>query len=240
MSVTSGWGSNLQTAEHVVLESDVREVPTSSSSRRTHASLRCRSAIARRSLSLSIIDYYYLAVQVSRRDSTVSTYVLDLRFVDPSGALTRHIPWRSALSAVVLTAVAVASARWYALGVVLPWQNAAPSVIAALSAAALCAWVIAALRWTETLALHSIHGRAVLLEYTSGPGTARLARPFMRKLAAHIQLAAAARRSTHAEHLRDELREHHRLKEAAVLSVEQYEASKVRILAQHTVTRRKQ
>ena len=100
-----------------------------------------------------------------------------------------------------------------------------------------------ALSRSETLDLHAaafvFHGRAVLLEYTSGPGTARLARPFMRKLAAHIQLAAAARRSTHAEHLRDELREHHRLKEAAVLSVEQYEASKVRILAQHTVTRRK-
>ena len=43
-------------------------------------------------------------------------------------------------------------------------------------------------------------------------------------------------RVTHAmraERLRDEMREHFRLKEAGVLSQEQYEASKARILGQH-------
>jgi hypothetical protein len=60
-----------------------------------------------------------------------------------------------------------------------------------------------------------------------------MARQFTRKLAAHIQLAIAARRSSEAEHLRDEMREHFRLREAGVLSQEQYEASKARILAQH-------
>ena len=58
-------------------------------------------------------------------------------------------------------------------------------------------------------------------------------RPFLRKLAAHVQLAAAARRASMAEHLRDELREHYRLKEAGVLATEIYDACKVRILARH-------
>jgi hypothetical protein len=48
-----------------------------------------------------------------------------------------------------------------------------------------------------------------------------------------VRLAAAARRSTMAEHLRDELREHYRLKEIGVLADETYDASKVRILARH-------
>jgi hypothetical protein len=81
--------------------------------------------------------------------------------------------------------------------------------------------------------LHSLHGRGALLEYRGGAGTLRRARPFMRKLAAHVQLAAAARRATMAEHLRDELREHYRLKEAGVLAPGTYDACKRRILARH-------
>ena len=43
----------------------------------------------------------------------------------------------------------------------------------------------------------------------------------------------AARRRSRAAHLRDEMREHFRLKEIGTLSVEEYEAAKVRILHQH-------
>jgi hypothetical protein len=59
----------------------------------------------------------------------------------------------------------------------------------------------------------------------------------VRKLAAHIQFAVADRKATRAEHLRDEMREHFRLKEVGVLSHEQYELSKAQILAQHTPVR---
>jgi len=55
---------------------------------------------------------------------------------------------------------------------------------------------------------------------------------------AHIRLAAAARRHTKAEHLRDEMREHQRLRELGVLSVGDYEVSKARILGQHASGRR--
>jgi hypothetical protein len=56
----------------------------------------------------------------------------------------------------------------------------------------------------------------------------------MAKLAAHIRLSSAARRRTKAEHLRDEMREHLRLKELGVLSAGEYEKAKVRILDQHS------
>jgi hypothetical protein len=61
-------------------------------------------------------------------------------------------------------------------------------------------------------------------------------RPFTQKLAAHIRIAIAARRSSRVEHLRDEMREHFRLKEAGVLPNEEYEACKRRILAKHDPT----
>jgi hypothetical protein len=56
----------------------------------------------------------------------------------------------------------------------------------------------------------------------------------MAKLGAHIRLAAGARRCTKTEHLRDEMREHLRLKEIGVLSAGEYEKAKVRILDQHS------
>jgi hypothetical protein len=77
-----------------------------------------------------------------------------------------------------------------------------------------------------------------LLDFTGGPGTFRALRPFVAKLTAHIRLASAARRRTKAEHLRDEMREHQRLRELGVLSVSDYEASKARILGQHAPGRR--
>jgi hypothetical protein len=81
--------------------------------------------------------------------------------------------------------------------------------------------------------LFSTDGAARVLECTGGLGTVRRVRHFMVKVAAHTQLAAAARRDVHAEHLRDEMREHFRLKELGVLSELEYESAKQRILQQH-------
>jgi len=84
------------------------------------------------------------------------------------------------------------------------------------------------------VSLFSAYGAASLLECTGGLGTFQVFRPFMAKLTAHIRLASAARRRTKAEHLRDEMREHLRLKEIGVLPAEEYETAKVRILDQHS------
>jgi hypothetical protein len=223
----------LQAAEHIVLESDAREVPQLRSLRREHASVQCGSRLRRRSLNLSIIDYYYLGVRMDQSAAAPREYVLDLRFIDPSFALTRHIPWRCISAALALTAAAGVCAVWGAAETALRSRHLAALISAALFASAALAYLAVAARLVETVALHSLHGRAVLFEYRGSAGTLRRVRPFMRKLAAHVQLAAAARRSTRAEHLRDELREHYRLMEAGVLPGETYEACKARILARH-------
>ena len=223
----------MQAPEHIVLESDVREVPQLQSRRRVHASLQCRSRWWRRSLNLSIIDYYYLGVRVGRSGAVAREYVLDLRFIDPSFALTRHVPWRCIWSALALTPATAASALWYVEETASRPRYAAAMVTAALFIGTTLAYLAVAFRWVESVALHSVYGRAAMLEYRGGAGTLSKVRPFMRKLAAHVQLAVAARRSDRAEHLRDELREHYRLKEAGVLGGETYAASKARILAQH-------
>jgi hypothetical protein len=218
--------------EHILLESDVREVPELGRARKVHAALHCYRRLRRRSLELTIIDYFYLAVRTGRAGSS-REYVLDLRFIDRSLGLTKHFPGRCIAVTLALAAATALCAWWIGSSTVPWWQHKGLPMCGALFALTVCACLVCAWRMTETLSLHSVHGRAALLEYTGGLGTLRMAHPFTRKLAAHIQLAIAARRSSEVEHLRDEMREHLRLKEAGVLSHEQYEASKARILAQH-------
>jgi len=170
---------------------------------------------------------------VRGREAAAREYVLDLRFVDPSFALTRQIPWRCIWAALALTAATGAAAMWYAAETASRPRLLAAEVSATLFTGATLAYLAVAVRLVETVALHSLHGRVAVLQYRGGAGTLRRIRPFMRKLGAHVRLAAAARRSTRAEHLRDELREHYRLKEAGVLAGETYDAGKARILAQH-------
>lgn len=226
-----------QTSEHILLESEVRDVPGRDHARITHAVLECNSRLRRHRLELAIIDYYYLAVR-TRRSGSMRDYVLDLRFADRSMRTMRHIPWKWML---VTLALASASAFGFrqAISATAPgwWQHrlllCAITLGLTASSGLVCAW-----RMTETVALRSAHGGATLLEFTGGLGTLRSSRKFRRKLTAHIQLAVVDRKAAKAKHLRDEMREHFRLKEAGALSQEQYEASKVQILAQHTAVRR--
>jgi hypothetical protein len=95
--------------------------------------------------------------------------------------------------------------------------------------------VVAAYRTTETLTLYSVHGRACLLEYTGGLGTFRALRAFNQLLQGHLRHAVAARRRSLADHLRDEMREHARLRGLGVLTENDYEIGKRRILAAHGV-----
>jgi hypothetical protein len=230
----------LQSTEHILLESDVREVPKLGHARKVHATLHCYSKLHRRGLELAIIDYYYLAVR-SGRVSCRREYVLDLRFIDQALGLTKYVPWRYMTATLVLAMIAVFGAWRISSSTVPWWHHGWLPMCAASFALTVCSCLVCAWRMTETLALYSIHGRATLLKYTGGLGTLRAARQFTHKLAAHIQVAIAARRPSNALHLRDEMREHFRLKEAGVLSQQQYEESKTRILAQHgRVARRSQ
>jgi len=219
--------------EHIVLESDAREVPNPRAARRVHADLEIRSRLHRRVLQLRVIDYYYLAVR-SRARSAELEYVLDLRFVEGLPELSTHVAWRWITAALVLLAVAIGAGAWIGSSATPWWKHEALGFCAAVVGAWALTTLIAAYRTTGTVRLLSRHGQARLLEFTGGMATLRAVRQFTPKLAAHLKLAAAARRPAKADQLRDEMREHQRLRKLGVLAADDYEASKARILAQHS------
>lgn len=220
--------------EHILLEAESPQVPQAREARRSHACTVLRSRLHPRTLTLEIIDYYYLSVRSQSR-SRRSEFTLDLRFVQ-APQLTRHIAWAWIAAMLVLAALTVVDIAL--LRPSSPWQQHALTLAIGLGAASLCAAVACSYKTTETVSLTSTYGVAGLLEFTGGLGTFRAARPFLSKLAAHTRLASGARRRTKAEHLRDEMREHLRLREIGVLTADVYEASKTRILGQHAPGRR--
>jgi hypothetical protein len=224
----------MQASEHILLESEVREVPDPRHSRKMHGRIEVRSRLRRKALQLELIDYYYLVVRLYRSHSLSTEYVLDLRFVDSSLEFSRRIASRWILAALTLSALTVGMA-------VRVDSSTAPSdwliACAAVAVMAIGAALVGIYRTIETVELYSSRGRARLLEFTSGIGAIRTLKPFRAKLAAHIRLAIAARRPLKWQHLRDEMREHFRLRETGVLSDEEYETSKGRILAGHSAQR---
>jgi hypothetical protein len=222
----------MQTSEHIVLESDEREVPAFGSARKTHAQVEVRSRLRRRALRLEIVDYNYLSVR-SRSPSSELEYVLDLRFVAVP-RVSRHVASRWITASLVLLALVAGMAAWIGSAGIPWWRHGAFRACAAVTGMWIVVTLIAAYRTTETVRLYSAHGAVPVLEFTGGVGTFRALRPFLARLVAHIRLAVAARRRTRTEHLRDEMREHGRLRDVGVLSAEEYEAGKVRILAHHT------
>jgi hypothetical protein len=218
-------------SEHILLESDERKVPHPRCTRKLHARIELQSRLRRRAVQLELTDYYYLVVRSFRARAVAAEYVLDLRFADAAVGLSRHFATRWFLAALVFVALAGAIAfRITGSAASTGWLVACGIV----SAIALAAAIVCIYRTTETISIYSVHGRARLFEFTSGLGAKRRFKPFTSKLGAHIQLALAARRPVRAEHLRDEMREHFRLRENGVLSPEEYEASKARILAEHS------
>ena len=220
--------------EHILLESDEREVPALETARKTHARLALHGGLWRRAVELALIDYFYLSVRTFRSQS-VACYVLDLRFVDPAPRLTRRVAWRWIAASALFVAFEIAAALEIEASALPWWRNEWLPAAAGFTVAAGCALFAAIYLSTETVTLLSAHGRATVLAHTGGVGTIRAFRRFRPKLDAHLRIAAGARRASRAVHLRDEMREHFRLRSLGALKESEYEAAKRRILATYAM-----
>ena len=221
-------------AEHILLESDERVVPTLETARRIHARLAMRGRLWRCSMNLALIDGLFLSVRTARANVLNSRYVVDLRFVDPVPLLERRIAWRSIAIGAACLALGVFGARSIAASAAPWWRHEWLLETAALFGVAAAALFAAFHLTTESLTLFSAHGRARLVAHTGRVGTIRAFRKFfLPRLDAHLYVAIRARRRSRVQHLRDEMREHFRLRNAGVLTEAEYEAAKRRILATH-------
>ena len=228
-------------AEHISLETQGDTLSDSQVDgllrKRTVRKVRCDYALESRLrgcvTKLALLEDHFLSVQLVRPDTEPKKYEFDLRFANTKPVIVRHIAWFWLALAASLVALS-ATALW------MLWPETAAAWIAPAPVTAIAALLAAAgsvvmflRRTTESLEFWSVHGQVTLVSVTGAIGSTRDGKRFFIELIKSVGAAKAARPQPPQQFLRDEMREHHRLRELGALTEAQYEASKSRILAAH-------
>jgi len=220
--------------EHIHIEAEPGAVaaPTQPRRRKVRTSFVLKSRLRGCETEVSLLEDHFAAVRTVRPDAPARKYEVDLRFADPKPVRVRSISWFWLTLAVSL-AVLATGGIWSTSGDAARWSS--PIFLSALLTllAAGGAVLLFMRRTVESLEFVSAHGGATLVSVVGGIGSARAGKRFFIELIKSINAAKLERRQELPQFLRDEMREHHRLRELGVLSEQQYEQSKARILASH-------
>jgi hypothetical protein len=220
-------------AEHISLESDFQATESPVIKRKVRSKYALRSRLRGCQTEIAILDEHFAAVTSLRPGREMKRYEFDLRFANAKPVRVRRIAWSWAALTTVFGSLA-GIAAWLFLDPTLDTSTVALLAVGAtmLVGAFVCGFVFLR-RTTESLEFTSVHGNATLISITGGIGSARAGKAFFVNLIKSINAAKALRPQTKQQWLRDEMREHHRLRELRVLTEAEYEASKARILAAH-------
>lgn len=181
---------------------------------------------------LSILEKHYLRVRIVGSSSGTRVYQFDLRFAAPAPVRVRRVPWVWALGAGGLAAFGLGTlaATWPAMTSALGWGTIAGLYVALVGTVIACV----CLRWTtESLQLRSVHGAATLVGVSGWLGSMRRHQQMFAEVSRNVIAATNARPQELPQFLRDEMREHFRLRKLGVLNETEYEAAKAAILAAH-------
>jgi hypothetical protein len=221
-------------AEHISMEGDADAyvAPAKQPHRITRSSYTLASPIRGCLTELSIFEGCYLGVHMVRPERDPCKYQFDLRFANPKPVRVRHISWTWLIVSMGLALMGGASlASAWSAGISLLSTGVIGGGVAVL--VSFLALVLFLRRTTESLEFRSMYGGVTLVSVTGGIGAARSGKQFFVELIKNINAAKLARPQAKQRLLRDEMREHHRLRELGALTEEQYEQSKARILAAH-------
>lgn len=217
---------------HIEAEPEAGAAPSVLRRRKVRASYALKSRLRGCETEVAIHDDHFAAVRSVRPDAEPRKYEVDLRFADPKPVRVRSIAWFWLTLAVCLALLATGGI-WATWGSAAVWSS--PVLLTALITllAAGGATILFMRRTVESLEFVSVHGGATLVSVVGGIGSARAGKDFFIEFIRSINAAKAERRQDLPQFLRDEMREHHRLRELGVISQEQYDQSKARILASH-------
>jgi hypothetical protein len=220
--------------EHIHIEADHGPLATPGPLRRrkVRASYALKSRLRGCETEVAIHDDHFAAVRAVRPDAQPLKYEVDLRFANPKPVRVRSIAWFW-LGLAACFAVLAIGAIWASWSHPSDWSSTILLTALATLLAAAGAWMLFLRRTVESLDFRSVHGDATLISVVGGIGSVRAGKRFFIELIRSINAAKAERPQDGAQFLRDEMREHHRLRELGVLSDQQYEQSKARILASH-------
>jgi len=221
-------------AEHISIEADTDYLTQGRTPlRKVRAKYVLQSSVRKCSTELALLDDHYLQVHATRARKAPVKYSVDLRFLNSQPVRVRRIAWLWFLLGAALM-LAAAGGAW--LAVTTGAMFTSPMFIGASIAGifALLTLVLGVRGTSESLNFTTVNGGATIVSVLGGLGSTKAGKSFFVAMIKEITAAKAARPQAKQQWLRDEMREHHRLREAGVLSEAEYEASKTRILQAHS------
>jgi hypothetical protein len=220
--------------EHIHIEAEPGSVaaPAAHRLRKVRSGYALASRLRGCETELSIHEDHFVTVRTVRPDAQPRKYEFDLRFANPKPVRVRSISWlwlTLAASMILLGA----GGLWASWTDAARWSS--PIFLSALVTLLAAGGAITMFlrRTVESLNFVSMHGGATFISVIGGIGSARAGKKFFVELIRSINAAKALRPQERAQFLRDEMREHHRLRELGVLTEQQYEQGKSRILGSH-------
>jgi hypothetical protein len=223
----------VQHAEHISLQSETVETRAKPVARKTLVKYQLRSRARGTQTRIAILEGQFVGVYNKRVRAPEQEHTVDLRFVDPRPVGIRKVswPWISlALGMSLLSIAAGVFTIMFATPIERVW--AVPTAIV-LGTFTISSYLMCLYSTTESLLFVSVHGRARVIIITGGLGTTRAARKCALDIVKHITLARKQSKQTRQTYLRDEMREHNRLREQGVFTDEQFADANSRILHAH-------
>jgi len=217
-------------AEHICLEADSSpEIANSAVTETVEYRLQLKRRTHGSEQNITIYDSGRIDADFSQRKAQPRRYRIDARNLDANPVVVRHVARRTLITALVTGATSMlllALPLWFTpLGA---WQLPAGILLATTS---LFALLLGVYLTGETVSFVSLHGRVPIITVRGGIRCHKRCAALSKALS---QVTQAVREETDIAHLlRNEMREHHRLKVEGVIDAEDFESAKLRILGAH-------
>jgi len=224
---------DMEQAEHCVLETEPTLVEGDDSSEDTARTISKKIEIRDRARGTATQFVLYeqgvLRVSQQRRKKRSKTLQFNLRYLDPVPSMTRH-PAKRIFHIALGAAGAAAAAGLLAQFDVLRGYTL-PSAIG-LGTTGLIALLLGVYLTHQRFVFYTLHGRLPAIRLTAGFGYGRRFQALLPILSRAIEESADTIGDDTTVFLRQEMREHYRLRSNGVLTPEQCNQGTERILAQ--------
>jgi hypothetical protein len=216
-------------AEHICLEDDSPETASSAISEIVEYRLQLKRRTHGSEQNIPIYDSGRIEVDFSQRKAEPCCYRIDAHNLDASPLVVRHVARGTLITALVTGAAStllLALPLWFTpFGA---WQSPVGILLATMG---LFALLLGVYRTGETVSFASLHGRVPIITVHGGIRCHKYCATLSEVLGT---VTAAVRNETDvANLLRNEMREHHRLKVEGVIEDQDFETAKLRILSAH-------
>ncbi len=203
-----------ETTEHISLGEDFAVLAGAEEPEKITERFEIRNRTCGKRAELILYEEGYLRVREWQRKKRVRDYLLSLRFIGTETTVTRELPMR-------VLQVAGGFAGLGALSSLIAWLSTwdaffVPAAVAGFAGAILCSMLFLYLAHEKTM-FSTASGDAVALTLRGTADSFKRCRAMVPKIRRAIEAAQAKNVQSRSDYLRQEMREHYRLREFGVI-----------------------